>query len=124
MSNLPDTSHEAYRALTPEKLAKDYNQITNALIVLKEATYEEISNFLQWNDMGKCSRRLKEMEGASMIYKPGLKKLTKRNRSAYVYKLVQNGEVSAQPEKLMEGETVADISRKMLTPLQRTLFDN
>lgn len=118
-NTLPDTSHEAFRALTPEKLAKDYNQITNALLVLKEATYEEIALFLQWPDMGKCSRRLKEMESAQIIYKPGLKKLTKRLRNAYVYKLVQNGEKSAEPEKVMQGDSVSDISRKLI---QKSLF--
>lgn len=86
--SLPDTSLAAFHALTPEKLTKDYNQITNALIVLKEGTYEEIATFLHWNDLNKVSRRLKEMEAAQIVYKPGYKKLTSRKRQAYLYRLV------------------------------------
>lgn len=88
-TSLPDTSLAAYRALTPEKLAKDYKDIIIALRFLDEATYEEISQTLTWHDMGKASRRLKEMEAMQLIYKPGKKRLTRRKRSAYVYKLVE-----------------------------------
>lgn len=88
MNNLPDTSIAAFHALTPEKLTRDYNQIRNALLVLKEGTYEEIAKFLQWADLNKASRRLKEMEAAQIVYKPGYKKLTSRNRQAYLYRLV------------------------------------
>lgn len=88
VNQMPDTSISAYRSLTPEKLTKDYRNITNALIVLKEGTYEEIGNFLHWQDLNKVSRRLKEMEAAQIIYKPGYKKLTNRKRMAYLYRLV------------------------------------
>lgn len=119
MSNLPDTSISAFKALAPDKLAKDYADIVFALKCLKEGSYEQISGFLSWVDMGKCSRRLKELESMQVIYKPGNKTVTSRNRSAYVYKLVENGEISAQPEKVMPGETVSDISRKLT---QKSLF--
>lgn len=88
MNTLPDTSLAAFHALTPEKLTRDYKHITNALIVLKEGTYEEIGLFLHWQDLNKVSRRLKEMEEAFIVYKPGYKKLTSRKRQAYCYRLV------------------------------------
>lgn len=85
---LPDTSLEAYRALTPEKLSRDYANIKYALECKREATYEEIADYLDWVDKNKVSRRLKEMEAAQIVYKPGYKKLTSRNRQAYLYRLV------------------------------------
>lgn len=118
--NNPYTSISAYRALTPEKLTKDYDGIISALKCLKQANYEQISHFLGWQDIVKCARRLKEMENASLIYKPGSKSLTKRNRQAYDYKLVENGEVSAPKEKVMQGTTISDYASKLT---QRTLFD-
>lgn len=118
--NLPDTSIAAFKALTPEKLVKDYENIKIALVWLKEANYEQIATFLMWSDINKCSRRLKELEGMQIIYKPGSKSLTKRNRSAYNYKLVTNGQTSVEPEKLMEGKCVADYAKDII---QKTLFD-
>lgn len=88
-TNLPDTSIAAFHALTPEKLAADYEGIIRALKWLKEANYEKIATFLHWEDINKCSRRLKELESMQIIYKPGGKSLTRRNRSAYNYKLVE-----------------------------------
>lgn len=119
MSTLPRTSLDAYFALTPEKLRTDYGKIVKALQVLKEANYESIANQIGWVDKNAASRRLKELEGMGVIYKPGRKQNTSRNRSAYTYKLVENGEVSVQTEKVMQGETVSDISRKLV---QKELF--
>jgi len=123
VNQMPDTSKDAFKALTPEKLAKDYSDIVFALKCLKEGSYEQISKVLGWVDMGKCSRRLKELQSMQVIYKPGNKILTSRNRFAYVYKLVENGEKSVEPEKVMKGETVADISRKLVHPVQKLLFE-
>lgn len=123
MPTHPETSLEAFREVTPQMLAEHHKTILIALKVLGNGNYEQIATAVAM-EKHQVGRRLKELEVMQLIYKTGEKRLTSTNRSAYVYKLVQNGEVSAQPEKLMEGETVADISRKMLTPLQRTLFDN
>jgi len=117
--NNPDTSISAFRALTPEKLSKDYKDILFALKSLRLANYEQISAFLGWVDIVKCARRLKEMENASLIYKPGSKSLTKRHRQAYNYSIVQNNETSAEPERMMKGESVSDLSRKLI---QKELF--
>lgn len=121
VNNQPDTSLAAFKALTPEKLAKDYKDIVFALKSLHEANYEQISRFLGWQDINKCSRRLLELQKMEIIYKPGGKSLTNRNRSAYNYKLVENGEKSAEPEKVMQGTTIADFSRQLT---QRTLFES
>jgi len=119
-NKLPDTSIDAFKALTPERLRNDYKCIIECLNRLKLANYEQISNNLGWSDINKCSRRLKELESMQIIFKPGSKSLTKRTRQAYNYALVGFGQEKIEPEKVMQGETVADISRKLV---QKTLFE-
>lgn len=116
----PITSNDAFRALQPEKLAHDYEGIIRALKSLKLANYEQISTYLGWVDINKCARRLSEMERASIIYKPGSKSLTKRNRQAFNYSLVVNGEVSAKPEKMLSGKSVGDFAQALI---QKDLFE-
>ena len=118
---LVETSLEAFRALTPEILAKDYQRIIHALKCLKLANYEAIAKFCGWDDINKCSRRLKELESMQIIYKPGSKSLTKRQRQAFNYSLVENNEISATPERQMKGESISDISKK-ISSIQPTLF--
>lgn len=119
MSDLPITSIDAFKALTPEKLAKDYADIVFALKCLKQGSYEQISKVLGWVDMGKCSRRLKELESMQIIYKPGDKVLTSRKRQAFIYKIVENGETSVEPEKIMPGKSVGDYAKELI---QKELF--
>lgn len=90
--NHPETSMEAYRALQPEHLRKTYQRIINALQSLGTATYEELADYLNCREPNQISRRLKEMEGMELIWKPGGKRLTKRRRNAFVYQL------TAQPK--------------------------
>lgn len=95
MSNLPDTSHEAHKMMTDEVLSKHHQQIIDALKILKKATYEEIANFLDWDDKNRASRRLAELERNQVIYKPGEKRKTKYGRNAYVYALIPKEPVVA-----------------------------
>jgi len=88
-NKLPQTSHEANKSMTFELKQKHHNQIVGALKNLKKATYEEIADYLSWDDKNRVSRRLKELELEMIVYKPGEKKPTKSNRSAYVYALVK-----------------------------------
>ena len=97
-NNLPETSLEAYKALHPETQRKMYDKIIEALKVLGTATYEELSDFLNCQDRNQISRRLKEMEGLQMIWKPGTKRLTKRNRNAFVYQLTGNSSPKTETE--------------------------
>jgi DNA-binding HxlR family transcriptional regulator len=85
MSSFPITSLESYRALTPEKLSKDYAKILSALTVLGVAHYEAISDYLGCREPNIVSRRLSELERNQLIYKTGEKRKTKRNRNAFVY---------------------------------------
>lgn len=85
---LPTTSHNAYKSMTDELKQKHHEKIINALRSLKKATYEEIADYLSWDDKNRVSRRLKELERDMVVYKPGEKRPTKSNRSAFVYSLI------------------------------------
>ena len=104
---LPDTSLEAYHSLTNEQLREMYIKIKWALKSLGKANYEEIATFLNLPDRNMVSRRLKEMEGLEMIYKPGTKSLTTRKRNAYQYSIRTEETVVPQPEKFNPTETTA-----------------
>jgi len=104
---LPDTSLEAYRAVTPEQLREMYVKIQWALKSLGKANYEAIADFLNLPDRNMVSRRLKEMEGLEMIYKPGTKSLTTRKRNAYDYSIRNSDTILPPIEKFNPTETSA-----------------
>lgn len=95
---LPDTSIIAGKLKTDESKEADYKKICDALRVLRIAHYEEIATWLGWDDCNKVSRRLKEMlpptelnpQGKNLVIQTGAKGITKRNRAAYLYKLVEH----------------------------------
>ena len=102
-----------------------------ALKVLKLATYEEIAHACQFPDKNMVSRRLKELEGEQLVYKPGTKKLTRSGRQAYQYALT-NSDITLPPppEKYVKGEpSAADYANKLIASTkqgivkQRGLFD-
>ena len=127
-NNFPETSREAYNSLHPETQRKMYDKIIAALKVLGVAHYEDLSDYLGCQDRNQISRRLKEMEGLQLIWKPGGKKLTKRGRNAFVYQLTSESSPKTEAtEKVMKGDSIADISRNMAKigdkhQMQPTLF--
>lgn len=84
---LPDTSISAYKGVTIEMLNNHHSKIIKALKELGSGTYEEIANWLGWDDKNRASRRLLEMEKLELVWKPGGKKSTKSGRLAYIYHL-------------------------------------
>ena len=130
--NNPSTSHEANRLMTKELRNKDYEKILEALDVLGTSTYDRVADYLFFSDSSRVSKRLKEMEGLSLICKTGEKRLTKSGRNANVYRRLIEGE-TAPPlppkEHYMEGQTTAaDYASKLLAAtkegklIQNTLF--
>ena len=95
----PQTSTDAFKAVSPEMLADHYQKILGALKSLKKAIYEEVAKEIGWEDKNRVSRRLAELEGMQLVYKTGEKRLTSSKRNANVYALVTNGEVSVEPER-------------------------
>ncbi len=123
MSKHPETSLEAYHALTPEKLAGDYAKIINALKVLGTATYEQISDFNGCREPNIISRRLKELESKELIFKTGEKRLTKRNRNAFVYCLTNQPKTDNQAREASRKPNEPSVANNSVNVLrQANLF--
>jgi len=82
--NNPSTSIDAFRQVTPDMLRGHYLNIIKALQSLGTCNYEKIADFVGM-ERHAVGRRLKEMEGLQLIYKPGTTSLTKSNRKAFNY---------------------------------------
>lgn len=83
---LPQTSHAANKAATLDMRKTHYSKILASLGVLIAATYEEISAH-NGMDKHQVGRRLKEMEGNELVWKPGTTRKTKSGRMACVYQV-------------------------------------
>tara|TARA_R110000868_G_scaffold180622_1_gene421233 strand:- start:681 stop:1088 length:408 start_codon:yes stop_codon:yes gene_type:complete len=115
--NNPDTSHKANKLMTDELKNKDYKKILEAFDSLGSTTYDKLADWCFFADSSRVSKRLKEMEGLSLICKTGEKRLTKSGRNANMYRRLVEGEVAPTIEKehYMEGQTTAaDYASKLL----------
>lgn len=92
--NNPSTSLEAYKKVSKEMLSGHHAGIISALEKLGNATYEEIANYLEWDDKNRASRRLAELEREEKVYKTGEKRKTKSNRNAFIYRIVPESKLS------------------------------
>jgi hypothetical protein len=120
MKVFPETSLEAYKALTPEKLSADYAKIINGLKVLGTATYEQLSDFNGCREPNIISRRMCELERKQLIFKTGEKRLTKRRRNAFVYCLTNNFPKTDNETKLISHPQSKEEIKS--TVIQPTLF--
>ena len=89
MAKIPKTSLEAYRSITNEQLAKDYQRVIDALKVLGEGCINSIAMFMKVDD-NKISRRTKEMVLKGILYKTGKRMQTKSGRWADTLGLTEN----------------------------------
>lgn len=81
----PETSKEANELKTFESKNKDYKKIISAYEVLGVGHYEDVAKFLGIKDFNVVSRRMKEMRDLGILVNTGVKKLTSRNRNAFVH---------------------------------------
>lgn len=130
MTNLPKTSIDAYKSVTPKMLASHYQMVLDALKMIETGHYEDISTHLGLTDKVKVARRLNEMCGLELIYKVGITKPTSTGRSANVYAIRTPDTVLPPTEPhYAEGiTTAADFACKIIasTPsfkaIQKDLF--
>lgn len=129
--NNPQTSLDAYKSINGKILAEHYLKIIRSLKRLNLATYEELAHDIGFGDKNQVSRRLKEMEGLELVYKPGTKKNTSSGRGAYQYALRSPETVVPVLEKLTpETITSADYANMLIAQtklgkaFQANLFDD
>lgn len=112
---LPTTSIDAFKQVTPDMLRGHYLKIMNALQSLGTCNYEKIADFVGM-DRHAVGRRLKEMEGLQLIYKPGTKTNTKSGRQAFNYCLTGVGMPKTDNENVFKkGEkSSSDYSKQII----------
>lgn len=120
----PITSHIAKAMKTDESKQRDYDKIVSTLKVLGMGTYEDIANQMCEKDLNVVSRRLKEMlpatnenpKGKGLVYNTGIKKLTSRNRPAFMYSIKSDGSKSAAVEHTFKPseKSTSDYANKII----------
>ena len=128
MSNrkLPSTSHAANKAATEEMRRTHYGKIISALKVLGSGIYEQIADYCGM-DKHQVGRRLSEMEGLQLVWKPGAKKPTKSNRMAYVYQLTGDSQPKTENEAVAYRKDVknaSDYAKDMQESCKKPLVAN
>lgn len=87
MRKQPSTSREANNLKSAESKNRDYKRIEMAYAVIGQGHYEDVAKYLGLIDLNIVSRRMKEMRELGTLVNTGIKKLTSRNRNAFVHTL-------------------------------------
>lgn len=115
-SPYPDTSREAYQSLHPTEVREMYRRIREALLVIGEGTFEDISSAMSV-EPSRVWKRLGEMQKMGIIYRPGIKKPLKSGRNGYIWKITDSSQPnneSVTENKPIPGPSVSDYSRKLI----------
>lgn len=125
----PETSKEAKDLKTNESKQRDYERIAAAFRVIGVGHYEDAANQIGEKDLNVCSRRFKEMREMGILENTGIKKLTSRNRNAFIHKLCDNPQKPAEkpskppkPKKTPDGkfQIVSSYKRRITKPSTQT----
>ena len=115
-----DTSSDALASIKSEDMKRLYRRIIEALKVLGQGSSQQISAYLTLED-DVVRKRLSELGRMGIIYKPGHKVPTKKNRDSYVWQLCKAGAKTDLQNKVMAGKTVQDFSRTIKS-IEQNLF--
>jgi hypothetical protein len=130
-TKMPDTSLAAHKAVHAEMKNSHYGKIIGALKVLGVANYETIAKYVGFKDRNQVSRRLKEMEGLLLVFKPMTKSSTSSGRAAYNYQLTGDSQPKTDNEAIAYRKGVPnaadyalDIAKSVDNPkvVQTTMF--
>jgi predicted transcriptional regulator len=105
----PDTSTEAYRSLEPEKIAKMYLKIVEALTVAGPMTYEGIAAHLG-EKPERVWKRMSEAHRLGLVHRTGDRKVMNSGRQGFIWAAGGTPEPTKKRERVMKGKTVADYS--------------
>jgi len=84
---MPETSLIAHLNKSDESKQRDYNAIIMAFQNIGSGIYTDVASFLKWDDANKVARRMKELRELGKLENTGLKKMTPRNRPAFIHQL-------------------------------------
>lgn len=115
------TSLEAYESLSKDGLREIYKEIIFALKNMPEGGTSFMIAAAAKRPEEKIRKRLSELGGIGVIYKPGHRLVTPSGRSAYVWKLMSQETKIEQIEPL-KGPSVQDYARNIAALTQQSLF--
>ena len=111
----PDTSIAARNSLQPDQIAEIYRKILEALSVLGEGTFEEISSKAKL-DKGRVWRRMNELQKLELVYRPGNKRPLRSGRLGYTWMLTDKSlPKTKNAERSLKGKTISDFSKSINT---------
>lgn len=111
---LIDTSIEALKSLDPDSIADIYNRIIQALSVLGQGTFEDISAYLKV-DKSRIWKRLSELAKMGKIYRPGIKKILRSGRNGHVWMLTDGVLPKTEiAQRALKGKSVSDFSKEII----------
>lgn len=87
---LPQTSHDAHKAVTQEMKSDHWDKIMLALQFIGEGNYEEIARKSKL-DRHAVGRRLSELVAEQFVFNTGKTSPTSKGRGAIVYRLTELG---------------------------------
>ena len=122
MRNNPATSIDAFKSLKPDQVREVYKKILDALKVLGQASSEQIAEYLTM-EHAKIHKRVSEMQGLSMIYRPGLRVPTKSGRTAFVWAI--QGTLEKTDKEVVykkEEKSAHQFSSDLIKSFQQILF--
>lgn len=105
--NQPETSKDAFHSLEPEKIAKMYLRIVEALKEGGPMTYEQIAKHLRekpervWKRMSECHR-------LGLVHRTGDRKVMSSGRQGFIWAEGGTPEPVKKRERVMKGPSVAD----------------
>lgn len=100
MRKQQSTSREANNLKSAESKNRDYKRIEAAYSVIGQGHYEDVAKYLGLTDFNIVSRRMKEMRELGTLVNTGIKKLTSRNRNAFVHTLSATKKTGKEKLKL------------------------
>jgi predicted transcriptional regulator len=106
----PATSLEAYRSLEPEKIAKMYLRIVEALTAIGPSTYEGIATYLN-EKPERVWKRMSECLSLNLVHRTGERKIMKSGRAGFVWAAGPSPEPVKKKQRVLKGPSVQDFSK-------------
>jgi predicted transcriptional regulator len=120
--NNPSTSKDAFKSLRAEDLREVYKKIMDALKVLGSASTEQIAEYLTM-EHAKIHKRVSEMEGMQLIYRPGGRVPTKSKRTAFVWTICDPSQPKVEKPSIKEERAMHEFANDLISKVNAVQTD-
>lgn len=116
--NNPQTSKDAHDSLKQEDIREMYRRILEALRLIKEGTWYDLSIAMK-EKPERIWKRLSELREMGLIYRPMTRKLLPSGRTGFTWRIVGDETIVPTAESFPKGKTAAEFAKSII---QSTLF--